>query len=129
MTKKASNQIEAGLNTAVELTQNTTGLMLKGAVQTAQVTEGFVQGLYKAGYDTNAEALKVAKNYWDASTQIRQDWVKLFAETGEKFIASASNMELPFQKEVSDLGKNVISNVEKTVGTVTAQAKAATAGK
>ena len=126
MSKKATNQIEAGLNTVVELTQNTTGLMLKGAVQTAQVSEGFVQGLYKAGYDTNVEALKVAKNYWDASTQIRQDWVKLFAETGEKFIATASNMELPFQKEVTEMGKNVINNVEKTVENFTAQTKAAT---
>ena len=126
MTKKATNQIETGLNTVVELTQNTTGLVLKGAVQTAQVSEGFVQGLYKAGYDTNVEALKVAKNYWDASTQIRQDWVKLFAETGENLIATASNMELPFQKQVSEMGKNVISNVEKTVENFTAQAKAAT---
>ena len=126
MTKKATNQIEAGLNTVVELTQNTTGLMLKGAVQTAQVSEGFVQGLYKAGYDTNVEALKVAKNYWDAASEIRQDWVKLFAETGENFIATASNMELPFQKQVSEMGKNVISNVEKTVENFTAQAKAAT---
>ena len=126
MSKKATNQIEAGLNTVVELTQNTTGLMLKGAVQTTQVSEGFVQGLYKAGYDTNVEALKVAKNYWDASTQIRQDWVKLFAETGEKFIATASNMELPFQKEVTEMGKNVINNVEKTVENFTAQTKAAT---
>ena len=126
MTKKATNQIEAGLNTVVELTQNTTGLMLKGAVQTAQVSEGFVQGLYKAGYDTNVEALKVAKNYWDAASEIRQDWVKLFAETGENFIATASNMELPFQKQVSELGKNVINNVEKTVENFTAQAKTAT---
>ena len=126
MTKKATNQIEAGLNTAVELSQNTVGLVFKGAVQTAQVSEGFVQGLYKAGYDTNVEALKVAKNYWDASTQIRQDWIKLFAETGEKLIATASNMELPFQKEVSEMGKNVINNVEKTVENFTAQTKAAT---
>ena len=127
MTKKAiSNE---AIDTAVELTQKTANLTLKSAVQAAEVTEGYVQGMYKAGYDANADALKVAKGYWDATTQIRQDWLKLFASTGEAFINSAAKMELPLQKEVMDLGKSVLANVEKTVENMTAQAKSATNAK
>ncbi len=114
------------MDNVMDLTQKSANVALKGAVQTAEVTEGFVQGIYKAGYDTNFEALKVAKNYWDATSQIRQDWIKLFATTGEGFIKAASNMELPFQKEMNDVVKNVANNVEKTVGNLTAQAKTAT---
>ena len=114
------------MDNVMNLTEKSANVALKGAVQTAEVTEGFVQGLYKAGYDTNVEALKVAKNYWDATSQIRQDWIKIFATTGEGFIKAASNMELPLQKEISDVAKNVVSNVEKTVGNLTANAKTAT---
>jgi len=114
------------MENVMNITEKSANLALKGAVQTAEVTEHFVQGLYKAGYDTNVEALKVAKNYWDAASQIRQDWIKLFAATGENFIKAASNMELPLQKEVSEVAKNVVNNVEKTVGNLTAQAKTAT---
>ena len=114
------------MDNVMDLTQKSANVALKGAVQTAEVTEGFVQGIYKAGYDTNFEALKVAKNYWDATSAIRQDWIKLFATTGENFIKAAGNMELPFQKEMSDVVKNVANNVEKTVGNLTANAKTAT---
>ena len=127
MTKKAMTN--ETIDTAMELTQKTANLTLKTAVQTAEVTEGYVQGMYKAGYDANVDALKVAKGYWDATSQIRQDWLKLFASTGEAFINSAAKMELPLQKEVVELGKNILSNVEKTVENVTAQAKTATNAK
>ena len=127
MTKKAMTN--ETIETAMELTQKTANLTLKTAVQTAEVTEGYVQGMYKAGYDANVDALKVAKGYWDATSQIRQDWLKLFASTGEAFINSAAKMELPLQKEVVELGKNILSNVEKTVENVTAQAKTATNAK
>ena len=127
MTKKAvSNE---AVDTAVELTQKTANLTLKSAVQAAEVTEGYVQGVYKAGYDANVDALKVAKGYWDATSQIRQDWLKLFASTGEAFINSAAKMELPLQKEVAEFGKNVLANVEKTVENLTANAKTATNAK
>src|SRR5829696_2631881 len=127
MTKKAiSNE---AIDTAVELTQKTANLTLKSAVQATEVTEGYVQGMYKAGYDANVDALKVAKGYWDATTQIRQDWIKLFASTGEAFINSAAKMELPLQKEAAEFGKNVLSNVEKTVENLTAKAKTATSAK
>ena len=82
--------------------------------------------MYKASYDANVDALKVAKNYWDATSEIRQDWIKLFASTGERFIKAAVNMELPLQKEINDVAKNVISNVEETVQNLGKQAKAAT---
>ncbi|MEZ5424671.1 MAG: hypothetical protein R2747_00275 [Pyrinomonadaceae bacterium] len=124
MAQKKS-QMNETIDTAVELTQKSAQTALKGAVQTAELTENYVQGLYKVGYDTNAEALKVAKNYWDAATQIRQDWLKLFAQTGEQLIDAAAKMELPLQKEMTQFGKGVISNVEKTVENFTPQAKTA----
>lgn len=123
MTKKINNE---AIETAMELTQKTASLTLKGAVQAAEVTEGYVQGMYVAGYNANVEALKVVKNYWDATSQIRQDWVQLFATTGENFIKAAGNMELPLQKEVVELGKNVYSNVEQSFENLNKQAKAAT---
>lgn len=124
MTKK--NITNETFDNAVELTHKSANVALKATVQTAEVAEGYVQGLYKAGYDTNVEALKVAKNYWDATTQLRTDWIKLFASTSEAFLTSAAKMELPLQKEVAEFGKTVVANVEKSVETLTAQAKAAT---
>ena len=127
MTKKAiTNET---IETAIELTQKTANVTLKSAVQVAEATEGYVQGMYKAGYDANVDALKVAKGYWDATSQIRQDWLKLFASTGEAFINSAAKMELPLQKEAMEFGKSVLSNVEKTVENLTANAKTATNAK
>jgi hypothetical protein len=114
------------MDTAVELTQKSANLVLKGAVQSAEVAENYVQGMYKVGYDANVEALKTAKNYWDTASQIRQDWLKLFANVGENFINSAAKMELPMQKEVTDIAKNIIANVEESVENLTKQAKTAT---
>ena len=112
------------IDNAMNLTEKTANVTLKGAVQTAEVAEGYVQGMYKAGYDANYDALKVAKNYWDATSEIRQDWIKLFATAGENFIKAAGNMELPLQKEVAGLGKSVLNNVEQTVENLNKQAKA-----
>lgn len=123
MSKKTNNEM---IDTAMELTQKTASVTLKGAVQTAEVTENYVQGMYVAGYNANVEALKVAKGYWDATSQIRQDWVQLFAATGENFIKAAGNMELPLQKQAVELGKNLYSNVENSVENFNKQAKAAT---
>lgn len=114
------------LDNAMNLTEKTANVTLKGAVQTAEVAEGYVQGMYKAAYDANIDGLKVAKNYWDATSEIRQDWIKLFATAGENFIKAAGNMELPMQKTVADLGKNIVTNVEQTVETFGKQAKTAT---
>ncbi len=118
-------QVNETIETAVELTQKTAQTTLNGAVQTAELTENYAQGMYKAGYDANYEALKVAKNYWDATTQIRQDWLKLFAQTGENLINATANMELPLQKEITDFGKGVVNNVQETVENLTAKAKTA----
>ena len=122
MTKKVTNE---AIDTAMELTQKTASLTLKSAVQTAEVTESYVQGMYKAGYEANTEVLKVAKNYWDATSELRQDWINLFAKTGESFIKTVGNLELPMQKEVVELGKNLINNVEQSVENLNKQAKAA----
>jgi hypothetical protein len=124
--KETTEQVKEGLDNAIALTQKTASVTLKGAVQTAEVAEGYVQGMYKAGYDANVEALKVAKNYWDAVSEIRQQWIRLFAETGEKAITAAGDVELPFQKQVTEFGKNIYANVEKTVENLTAQAKSST---
>lgn len=125
MAQTKKSNVNEVIDTAVELTQKTAQTTLKGAVQTAELTEGYVQGMYKVGYDTNVEALKVAKNYWDAATEIRQDWIKLFAQTGENFINATANMELPLQKEVSEFGKGIINNVQETVENLSAKTKAA----
>jgi hypothetical protein len=117
------------VDTAIELTQKTASMTLKSAVQAAEATEHYAQAIYKAGYDANADALKVAKGYWDAATEIRKDWLKLFSTTGDALIDSAAKMELPLQKEAFEFGKSVLSSVEKTVSGFTAQAKSATAGK
>lgn len=114
------------IDNAMDLTEKSATVALQTVVKSAEVAEGYVQGMYKAGYDANVEALKVAKNYWDAASEIRQDWLKLFASTGERFIKAAANMELPLQKEMSDVAKNVIGNVEETVQNLGKQAKAAT---
>ena len=114
------------IDNAVNLTEKSATVALQTAVKTAEVTESLVQGIYVASYNANVDALKVAKNYWDATSEIRQDWINLFAKTGEKFIKAAANMELPLQKEINDVAKNVIGNVEQTVENLSKQAKAAT---
>ncbi len=110
---------------AIELTQDTAKATLKGAVQTAEASENFVQGIYKAGYDANYDALKVAKGYWDATTEIRKDWVKLFEKTGESMIDGKMNMELPYQKEVMDFGKGMFDNISKTLSNFMPKTKTA----
>lgn len=121
MTKKTNETID----NAMELTHKTANVALKGAVQTAEVTEGFVQGMYHAGYEANVDALKVAKNYWDTTSQLRQDWIKLFASAGDAFISAAANSQLPMQKEIAEFGKNVVDTAEKSFDTLNNKAKAA----
>ncbi len=125
MTNKKSIANET-IDRAVNITEKTASVSLQTAVKTAEVAESYAQGLYKAAYDANIDGLKVARNYWDAATEIRQDWVNLFSTTGERFIKAAANMELPLQKEFSDAARNVLSNIEDNVETFGKQAKAAT---
>lgn len=123
MAKAKTNET---IDKAIELTQDTAKATLSVTVKSAELTEEYVQGLYKAGYETNVEALKVAKNYWDTTSKIRQDWIKLFAGVGENLIDATANMELPLQKEVMDIGKNVVNNVQDTFENLTSKAKTAT---
>ncbi|MDH3493084.1 MAG: hypothetical protein OEM82_06000 [Acidobacteriota bacterium] len=111
------------MNKAVELTENTAKVTLTGAVQTAEMTENMIEGLYKVGYDANVDALKVAKGYWDATSEIRRDWIKLFESTGETFIEQTTKMEFPFQKEAVDFGKGMFDNISKTFSGFIPQAK------
>ncbi len=114
-----------GMGKAMELTQDTAKATLNGAVQTAELTEDYIQGVYKAAYDANYQGLKVAKNYWDAMSEIRQDWIKLFGETGESMIDATAKMEIPSIKDVTGFGKGVYKTVTKTVGNITPQIRTA----
>lgn len=114
------------MDKAMDLTKDAAEATLDVTVKSVEVTEDYIQGMYKVGYDTNMEAMKVAKSYWDTTSKIRQDWIKLFETTGKNLINATANMELPLQKEVMDIGKNVVDNVQDTVENLTAKAKTAT---
>jgi hypothetical protein len=153
-TKKATEQVNENISKVVDLTQKTAKATLDSSVETAKLAEKSIEGLYKVGYDMNASGLNVAKGYWDALTTIRNEWINLFAQTGEtavNSIGALKHIEMPFQKEVNEfsenlmsqgekvfnmasdqfkaVAKNVTSQVEKATETVTKEAKKATAGK
>ena len=120
---KAKKNIETGMETAVNLSEKTAKTTLNSTVQLVEVTEDYIQNVYKAGYDANVDALKVAKGYWDAATEIRKDWVKLAHETGESVIDATANFELPTQKDVTKFGESVYTTVTDTVGRFIPQVK------
>lgn len=114
------------MNKVVELTQDTAKATLDATVGTAKLAEDSIQGLYKVGYDMNASGLKVAKGYWDALSAIRNEWINLFQQTGEKAVDSIgtlSNIEIPFQKEVTEMGNTVFAQGEKVLNMATEQVK------
>jgi hypothetical protein len=142
------------MNKVVELTQDTAKATVNTSVEVARLAENSLQGLYKVGYDMNEAGLNVAKGYWDALSAIRNEWINLFEQTGEKAvdaIGTLSNIEVPFQKEISEFGGNIFASgekvfnmaadqvksvtetvtkqVEKTAETVGGKAKKATSGK
>ncbi|QQS39669.1 MAG: hypothetical protein IPM63_09800 [Acidobacteriota bacterium] len=119
MAKAAKAKTNETIEKAVELTETGAKATLNSAVKTAELAEGYVQGLYKLGYDTNVEGLKIAKNYWDTASEIRQDWIKLFASTGERVIESAASFDLPYREEIVNFGEDVVENVQKTFSGVT----------
>ena len=126
MANTKKSQLNETIDKATDLTERSAKATLDATVKTMEVTEDYVEGMYKVGYDTNVEALKVAKNYWDTAAEIRQDWIKLFAKAGENLITATANMELPLQKEVVNFSKNILSNVGETVENVADKAQAAT---
>lgn len=114
------------MNKVVELTQDTAKATLDTTVEVAKLAENSIQGLYKVGYDMNASGLKVAKGYWDALSAIRNEWINLFQQTGEKAVDSIgtlNNLEIPFQKEVTELGNTVFAQGEKVLNMATEQVK------
>jgi len=123
MTKAKKAKTNKTVDKAVELTQGTAKLALQGAVQTTELTESYIQGLYNVGYDTNVEGLKVAKNYWNAATEIREDWVELFAKTGENMIDATAKIEVPTISDVTGFGKDIFENVSKTFQNLTTSPK------
>ncbi len=122
MAKKKVNK-ENSVDGAVEISQKAAKATLNSTVELVEVTEDYVQNVYRAGYDANVDALKVAKGSWDAATEIRQDWVKLFHETGESVIDATAKMEVPSQKDVYKFGENMFSTVTDTFGRVIPQSK------
>lgn len=124
MAKAAKAKAAEKVNTAMELTTNTAKATLNAGVKTAELTESYVQGVYNAAYDANYDALKVAKNYWEATTEIRKDWLNLFAKTGEDLIDATAKMDIPTIGDATKFGKDVYKSVSKTVEGMTAQAKA-----
>jgi hypothetical protein len=111
---KQKAKINSTIDKTVEISQKTALVTLKSAVQTAEASENYIQGVYKAGYDANVDALKVAKGYWDATTEIRKDWVELFSETGEAVIDATAKMEVPTPKDAMDFGTGIFDNISKT---------------
>lgn len=110
----------------IELTQDTAKATVNTSVEVVKLAENSLQGLYKVGYDLNASGLTVAKGYWDALSAIRNEWINLFAQTGEKAvdtIGTLSNIELPYQKEVTEFGGNVLAQGEKVFNMATEQVK------
>ena len=117
------------MNKVVELTQDTAKATVDASVETAKLAENSIQGLYKVGYDMNASGLKVAKGYWDALSTIRNEWIDLFAQTGEKAVDSISainSIEIPFQKEMTEFGANFYAQGEKVFNMAADQVKAVT---
>lgn len=111
----------------VELTQDTAQATLNTSVEVVKLAEDSLQGLYKVGYDLNASGLTVAKGYWDALSAIRNEWINLFQETGNKAVSTIgtlSNMEIPYQKEVTEFGGNVFAQGEKVFNMASDQVKA-----
>ena len=128
--KKATEQANENLNKVVDLTQKTADATLKTSIETAKVAEESIQGLYKVGYDMNAAGLNVAKGYWDALSAIRNEWINLAGQTGEKAVASISvlkDLEIPFQKEINEIGNSILAQGEKVVNMASEQVKTATA--
>lgn len=125
-TKKVTEQATENFNKVVDLTQQTAEATLKTSVEATKVAEDSIQGLYKVGYDLNAAGLNVAKGYWDALSAIRNEWINLASQTGEKAVESISvlkNLEIPFQKEINDFSANLYAQGEKVVNMATEQVK------
>jgi hypothetical protein len=140
---KKTNEI----NKVVELTQDTAKATVDTSIEVVKLAENSLQGLYKVGYDMNEAGLNVAKGYWDALSAIRNEWISLAQQTGDKAVDSIgtlNNLEIPFQKEITEIGEKVFGfateqvknvtetvtkQVEKTSDVVSGKAKKATSGK
>lgn len=122
-TQKTEKTQSYGINTVVDLTQETALATLRAAVQTQQVADQYVQNVAKSVFAANEAGLDIAKNYWTSLSQIQQSWFKLYADTAEKLITNPTKIELPFQKEVTEFGKDIVNRTQKAFESVTAQAK------
>jgi hypothetical protein len=135
------------LNKVVELTQDTAKATVNTSIEVVKLAENSLQGLYKVGYDMNEAGLSVAKGYWDALSAIRNEWISLAQQTGDKAVDSIgtlSSLEIPFQKEITEIGEKVFgfateqvknvtetvtSQVEKVTENVAPKSKKASSGK
>jgi hypothetical protein len=120
------NASKKEFNKVVDLTQDTAKATVDTSIEVVKLAENSLQGLYKVGYDMNEAGLNVAKGYWDALSTIRNEWINLLSETGEKAVDSIgtlSKMEIPFQKEVTEIGENIFTQGGKVFGFATEQVK------
>ena len=109
---------------ATDLTKETAIVTLHSAKGAADMAENYVQAIYKAGYDANQEGLRVAKKYWDATSEIRQDWTKLAASTGEAAIESVAAMKIPSMSDAGNYAQDMFDGVTGMFESVTSRVKA-----
>jgi hypothetical protein len=125
-TKKVTEQATENINTVVDLTQDTARATVNTSIEVVKLAENSLQGLYKVGYDLNEAGLEVAKGYWDALSTIRNEWIDLLSQTGEKAVDSIGtlkNLEIPFQKEVIEFSDSILAQGGKVFNMATEQVK------
>lgn len=125
-TKNVTEQLNENITKAVDLTQDTAQATVNTSIEVVKLAENSLQGLYKVGYDMNEAGLSVAKGYWDALSTIRNEWISLAQQTGDKAVESIgvlSSLEIPFQKEVVEFSENILTQGGKIFGMATDQVK------
>jgi hypothetical protein len=124
--KKITEQVNENITKVVDLTQDTASATVNTSIEVVKLAENSLQGLYKVGYDMNEAGLSVAKGYWDALSTIRNEWISLAQQTGERAVESIgtlSKLEIPFQKEVTEFSENIFTQGGKVFGMVADQVK------
>ena len=76
------------VNAAIDLSQQTAGVMIESAVKTAEMTTGYYRDAVNVGLSAQEAGLNIVRNYFDAMMKINQGWINLFSETGAKAVES-----------------------------------------
>lgn len=113
--KNVTEQASESVSSMIGLGQETANIALDGMVQTATVANGYTQNMLSVGMNAQEAGLNVARSYVNNMNKIGQDWINLFARTGERTINSISELEFAVQREVTDIAEDVVDNAKKTV--------------